>query len=259
MLTSPLLSDLSPAIRHGFFTRQGGVSTGIYASLNCGLGSDDDRAAVQANRARVAEALGQPADRLVTVHQVHSPDVVTVREAWSHDAAPKADAMVTDVPGIALGVLAADCAPLLFADAEAGVIGAAHSGWKGALYGVLGATVMQMERLGAKRSRIRMAIGPCIGPDSYEVSDGFVATFIDKDAASADYFAPAERDGHAYFDLPGYLLMQARRMALADAGWIGADTLPDEAQFFSYRRTTLNGGGDYGRMISAIVLDPARN
>lgn len=250
-LTSPLLSDLP----HGFFTRNGGISKGIYESLNCGFGSDDNKIAVGENRARIAKHLG--ATHLLTVHQIHSADVVTVTEPWLPDAAPRADGLVTKTPGIALGVLAADCAPLLFADSAAGVIGAAHAGWRGAFGGVAARTVEAMVALGAKRANISCAIGPCIGPASYEVSLDFMNTFIDADENNVEFFIPAEREGHAMFDLPGYLVKQIGKLRIAGVEWVEADTLPDTGRFYSYRRVTLAGGGDYGRQLSAISLPPA--
>ncbi|MFD2264798.1 peptidoglycan editing factor PgeF [Lacibacterium aquatile] len=255
MSLSPLTSPQLAGLPHGFFTRKGGISKGIYDSLNCGLGSDDNPIAVGENRSRVAKYLG--ADQLLTVHQIHSPDVVTVTEPWTRENTPKADGLVTKVPGIALGVLAADCAPLLFADKDAGVIGAAHAGWRGAFGGVAARTVEAMVALGAKRGSIRCAIGPCIGPASYEVSLDFMNTFVEADEGNVEFFIPAERDGHAMFDLPGYLLKQIGKLRIGGVEWVEADTLPDDARFFSYRRVTLAGGGDYGRQISAICLPTA--
>jgi YfiH family protein len=252
MSLAPLTSPLLNGIPHGFFTRKGGISKGIYDSLNCGFGSDDNKIAVGENRARVAKHL--EAAHLLTVHQIHSADVVTVTEPWLPDSAPKADGLVTKIPGIALGVLAADCAPLLFADSAAGVIGAAHAGWRGAFGGVAARTVEAMVALGAKRATIRCAIGPCIGPASYEVSLDFMNTFIDADENNVEFFIPAEREGHAMFDLPGYLVKQIGKLRIGGVEWVEADTLPDTNRFFSYRRVTLAGGGDYGRQISAICL-----
>ncbi len=243
-----------PGLRHGFFGRRGGVSTGIYASLNCGPGSRDDRAAVLENRARAAAALGlRGPDAVVSAYQVHSDRVARVTGPWD-GAAPEVDGMVTDRPGIALGVLAADCAPLLFADAEAGVIGAAHAGWRGALDGIPDATVAAMEALGARRQRIRVAIGPCIGPASYEVGPEFEARFVEADVDNARFFAPGTRDGHPHFDLPGYLEARLRGLGLACLEMCRHDTYTEPERFFSYRQARRRGEEDYGRNLSAIVL-----
>ncbi|HYD30679.1 MAG TPA: peptidoglycan editing factor PgeF [Azospirillaceae bacterium] len=253
MITLGALNDIT-GLRHGFLTRSGGVSTGLYASLNCGFGSGDSPAAVARNRALAMERLDQPADALVTVRQVHSPDVVTAREPFPHDRAPGADALVTDRPGIALGILTADCAPVLFADPKARVIGAAHAGWKGAIGGVIEATVSAMVELGAKPQRIVAAIGPCIAQRSYEVGPEFPTPFLAEDAANADLFAPSRREGHFMFDLPVYV---ARRLGRAGVDLIQRcpnDTVAEEDRFFSYRRATLRGEKDYGRGLSAIVL-----
>jgi len=250
MITLRSLDRLT-GVRHGFFIRQGGVSAGIYGSLNCGFGSDDEAANVAENRARIKGKLG--AAELLTAYQIHSPDVITVERPWQPADSPKADAPVTDRPGVALGILTADCTPVLFADAEAGVIGAAHAGWKGALTGVLEATVAAMGKLGARAGRITAAVGPCIRQPSYEVGPEFVERFTAAEAGNTDFFVPSERDGHAMFDLAGYV----RRRLDAAVGTVedtAADTCADEERFFSYRRTTLNGGGDYGRNLSAIVL-----
>ncbi|MEL7462991.1 MAG: peptidoglycan editing factor PgeF [Pseudomonadota bacterium] len=247
MTPTPVTADEITA-RHGFFTREGGVSTGIYEGLNCGPGSRDDTAAVTENRARVTAALG--ADALVSLNQVHSPDVITVTEAF--DDKPKADAMVTATPGIALGVLSADCAPVLFTDAEAGVVGAAHAGWRGALAGVTDATIEAMIALGAARERIRAVIGPTISQRAYEVGPEFMDDFLADDMESARFFAGGAGD-RMQFDLPGYLLTRLRA-AGAEARWTGHCTYSDPARFFSYRRTTHAGEPDYGRMIAAIAL-----
>lgn len=250
----PVLADslhAMPSLRHGFFTREGGVSDGVYASLNCGPGSDDDTARVAANRANVAKALGATA--LATLHQVHGRAVVTVEAGYDATQRPKADGIVTRRGDLALGILTADCAPVLFADAAAGVIGACHAGWRGALAGVTDATIAAMEGLGATRHTIRAAIGPTIRQASYEVSDPFRTEFLAADAANGAFFAPGARPGHWQFDLPGYLLkrLQAAGVAAEDTGH---DTLSDPARFFSYRRTTLRGEPDYGRQLSAILL-----
>lgn len=238
---------------HGFFTRRGGVSGGLYASLNCGPGSADDQAAVQENRRRIASALGA-GNGLVSLYQVHGREVVTVGEDYDISGPrPKADGMVTAQHGIALGILTADCAPVLLADAEAGVIGACHAGWRGALAGVTDATIEAMERLGAIRERIRAAIGPLIRQPSYEVSDSFRDGFVDAASGNAAFFTPGRRDGHWQFDLPGYLMLRLRQAGVS-AEDLALDTCADPVRFFSYRRTTLAGEPDYGRQVSAIVL-----
>jgi len=239
-------------LRHGFFTRRGGLSTGLYASLNCGPGSQDEPANVEANRHRVAAALGAGGG-LVSLYQVHGRDVVTVDRSTDPVARPKADGMVTDRPGIALGILSADCAPVLFADASAGVIGACHAGWRGALEGVSDTTIAAMEHLGASRERIVAVIGPTIAQASYEVSDPFRDIFLNADAANATFFVTGTRTGHWQFDLPGYLLARLRRAGVT-AYNTALDTRSDSTRFFSYRRTTLAQEPDYGRQISAIAL-----
>ena len=250
-ITDPSL-DL-PGIRHGFFTRKGGVSTGIYESLNCGIGSKDDRAAVLENRARLMAALGLPADQLVTLYQVHSPTVVTVTAPFE-GTPPDADGMVTTTHGLALGALSADCAPLLFADPDAGVVGAAHAGWRGALAGVGDETVMAMERLGARRSAIRAVVGPCISLDSYEVRADFAGIFMDADPANGRFFRSSPKPGHAHFDLPGYLVERLSAFGVGSVNATGHCTYKDAGLFFSYRRTTHRGEPDYGRQVSAICL-----
>jgi polyphenol oxidase len=254
MITLDVLDDGSGAIRHAFFTRQGGVSKGVYASLNCGFGSGDDPADVARNRAIAADTLGLAAERLITCHQIHSPTVLTVEQPWRREEAPRADGMVTRRPGIALGVLAADCAPVLFADANAGIIGAAHGGWRGALTGVMEATVAAMTALGAERARIHAGIGPCIGPDSYEVGPEFPGRFAEIDVASDAFFVLATRPGHFRFDLPGYIAHRLARIGLGAVADVGCDTLADPARFFSYRRACLAGERDYGRALAAIAL-----
>jgi YfiH family protein len=251
-LTHPSLDH--PSIRHGFFGRRGGVSEGIYSTLNCGFGSDDATEAVAENRARVAAQLSVAADRLLTVHQIHSPDVMIVETPWDRTAAPKADAMVTKRPGIALGVLAADCAPVLLADAEAGVIGAAHAGWRGAFGGVVHATVAAMAALGADPARIAAVIGPCIGRNSYEVGEDFRQRFIEADPADDAHFHRPAPGAKPHFDLSGYLLARTRKLGLASVERLAADTLAAPDLWFSYRRETLAGGRDYGRQVSCIVL-----
>ncbi|MBH0239293.1 peptidoglycan editing factor PgeF [Methylobrevis albus] len=253
MITAPALAAL-PGIRHGFFTREGGVSEGIYASLNTGLGSKDDRAKVLENRARIAAAIGVPAGRLVSAYQVHSPTCLVVTEPWAPEDNPEADALVTDRPGLAIATSSADCGPILFADAEAKVVGAAHAGWKGAFGGVLEATLDAMERLGARRGRIVAAIGPMISAKSYEVGPEFVQRFTDVTPDNDRFFRPSSRAGHALFDLPGYI---AARLHAAGAGTVvdlDVCTYCQPARFFSYRRMVHRGEADYGRHLSAIAL-----
>jgi YfiH family protein len=241
-------------VRHGFFTRQGGVSSGIYAGLNAGLGSDDDPALVRQNRGRVAAALGWPGKPLSTPHQVHSPDVVAISEPLAEGASPKVDALVTTTPGVIIGVLAADCGPILFADEAGGVIAAAHAGWKGAFTGVIENTVDAMVEAGARRDSIRAVLGPSIGPENYEVGPEFEARFAEADADNRRFFSPSARAGHFMFDLPAYIVARLRRAGI-DAAHTGHCTYADEDRFFSYRRTTHRREPDYGRQISAIVLN----
>ncbi|PWE52643.1 peptidoglycan editing factor PgeF [Metarhizobium album] len=251
----PIVSDRlagSGHIRHGFFTREGGVSEGLYRGLNVGLGSNDDQQKVQENRARVARWFDAPVDRLATVHQVHSPDVMVVDATYAGDR-PKADAMVTASPGIVLGVLTADCGPILFADAENRVIGAAHAGWKGALDGVLESTVEAMLTLGARREAITAVLGPSISQANYEVGPEFVERFVQRDADYAEFFAPSEKTGHAMFDLQG-LTVRRLRDAGVSAENLAICTYADTERFFSYRRTTHAAEPDYGRQISAITI-----
>lgn len=254
MITASTLNR-SGRVRHAFFTREGGVSQGLYGSLNCGFGSDDNPDRVAANRSRALDHLA--GNDLLTVYQVHSPDVVIVDEVWQPDAAPKADAMVTRRPGVALGILTADCAPVLFADGDAnggaGVIGAAHAGWKGALAGVVEATVEAMVGLGAQMSDISAAIGPCIQQHSYEVGPEFRDRFDAADPANGDFFAPSSRQGHFMFDLAGYIGARLDGLGIAFEA-TGQDTCADENRFFSYRRATHRGEKDYGRGLSAILL-----
>lgn len=253
MLTLDVLSG-DPAIRHAFFTRAGGVSGGLFASLNCGFGSGDDSDKVARNRAIAMDGLGLAADRLVTCRQVHSATVVAVEEPWRRENSPSADGMVTTRPGIALGVLAADCAPILFADPRSGVIGAAHGGWRGALDGVAEATVAAMVAHGARAADIRAAIGPCIGQASYEVGPEFPPRFLAVDPDSGAFFVPAARDGHFRFDLGGYIVHRLSRLGLAAIECSGCDTAADPDRFFSYRRGCLVGERDYGRALAAITL-----
>jgi polyphenol oxidase len=241
-------------VRHGFFGRAGGVSSGLYASLNCGLGSADVRKLVLENRSQVAAQLGTTGDRLLTCYQVHSAEAVIVDRPWAPDAQPKADALVTRTRGLALGALAADCAPVLFADTKAGVIAAAHAGWKGALGGVVESTVVAMESLGSRRADIRAALGPCIGPEAYEVGPEFETTFVTSDPSHANYFQPRGPAGRAHFDLPRFVTdrLHAAGIGSIDRAW--RCTYTHNADFFSYRRTTHLGEEDYGRQISAIML-----
>jgi len=253
-----ILADIldAPGIRHGFFTRMGGVSKGLFASLNCGFGSGDDAAMVAENRTRVAEALDLGPERLVTCYQIHSAEIVEVETPWRREEAPKADGMVTTVPGIALGVLAADCAPVLLSDAEARVIGACHAGWRGALSGIVDATLEGMLRRGARLDRIAAAVGPCIGKASYEVGPEFPAPFLAEAPENAVLFARAPRAGHSLFDLTGYVLRRLGRLGVARLTHTGGDTLAEEDRFFSYRRACLRHERDYGRLLSAIALEP---
>ncbi|MEI4262884.1 peptidoglycan editing factor PgeF [Roseovarius sp. D0-M9] len=246
-----LTADSLAPLRHGFFTRRGGASSGIFAGLNCGHGSSDQREIVAINRARVAEAMDVPPDHLQTVHQVHSADVAVLDAPLPER--PRADAMVTRTPGIALAILTADCQPVLFADAKAGVIGAAHAGWRGALDGVLERTVDAMEGLGAARADIAAVIGPSISQAAYEVGADFVAAFIAQSADHARYFAPGE-NGKMQFDLPAFGLARLRAAGVGRAEWTGHCTYGDETRFYSYRRTTHRGEADYGRLIAAIRL-----
>ena len=240
-------------VTHGFLGRRGGVSTGVVAGLNVGTGSADDPAAIAENRRRAAEAVLSDAT-LVTVYQVHSPDVVTVTAPIAFDARPHADAMVTDRPGLLLGILTADCAPVLFADREAGVIGAAHAGWKGAIGGVTDATIAAMETLGADRARIAAAIGPCIAQASYEVDAGFARRFEADDPANERFFA-AGRPDHFQFDLEGYVAHRLAAAGLRRVELLGLDTYADADRFYSYRRATHRREPDYGRQISIIGLE----
>jgi YfiH family protein len=251
-IEAPPLAAL-PGIRHAFFTRQGGVSKGIYGSLNGGVGSNDDTAAVAENRRRMAAHLDVAPDRLISLYQVHSADVLTVTGPWPGER-PRADGLVTDRPGLALAVASADCGPLLFADAQARVIGAAHSGWKGAFTGVAEATLAAMEKLGAERSRIVAVLGPTIGRTAYEVGPEFIARFRKQDVENERFFAPSNKEGHAFFDLPGYLAMRFARAGVGQFVNLDLCTYSDPARFFSYRRTTHRGEPDYGRLISAITL-----
>ncbi|MFM9890451.1 MAG: polyphenol oxidase family protein [Rickettsiales bacterium] len=275
--THPLLAS-HPTIAHGFFGREGGVSTGIYTSLNCGPGSRDAPDAVRENRRRVSAAMGFEATHLCSLYQDHTADAMVVRTPLG-DERPRVDGFATNIPGILLGILAADCAPVLFADASAGVVAAAHAGWKGSFTGIIENTVVAMEALGAKRQNIQAVVGPCIAQPSYEVGPEFVARLVEADAANAQYFESARHPGAGrdlqqkelllreipglarddsqqklQFNLPAYVLMRCGQAGLRNAEWIGMDTRPDNSPFFSYRRKTINGEADYGRQISVIGL-----
>lgn len=254
MITVSALNGVQ-RIRHGFFTRESGVSSGIYASLNCGYGSQDDPANVAANRARALQQLDLEPHALATVEQQHTSTVVTVGDDWTTDSRPVADAMVTNIPGMALGVLTADCAPVLLVDTRATVIGAAHAGWRGTLGGVLENTVAAMVSLGAKPSRIVAAVGPCIAQRSYEVGPEFPAPFLAEDPENHFFFVGSSRNGRHYFDLPGYIARRLARNGVGEVARTPCDTCREESRFFSYRRSQLKGEGDYGRMLSAIVLE----
>lgn len=251
-ITSPDLAHES-GIRHAFFTREGGVSTGIYASLNGGLGSNDDQGHVAENRARMAAHLRVDSDKLISVYQVHSPDVEIVTGPWPAER-PKADAMVSIAHGVALAVSSADCGPILFADSEAGVIGAAHAGWKGAFGGIVGATVTAMEKLGARRERIIAVLGPTISAAAYEVGPEFIERFKGENATFSRFFHASERPARAMFDLPAFIAHRAHEAGIGRFIDLALCTYRDEARFYSYRRTTHRQEADYGRLISAIAL-----
>jgi YfiH family protein len=244
----------APGIAHAFFTRRGGVSRGVYATLNGGTGSGDDPAAVAENRRRMAARLGVAGSCFLVPYQVHSADAVTVATPWAADERPRADGIVTAAAGLALAVTGADCGIVLFADAEAGVIGAAHAGWKGALGGVIEATVAAMAALGAARTQIRAVLGPTIGPGSYEVGPEFVERFVAAGESRHEHFRPASRPGHFMFDLPGFILMRMRRAGVGRCLDLGLDTYADAERFFSYRRCVHRGEPDYGRLVAAIAL-----
>ncbi len=241
-------------IRHAFFTRAGGVSGGLYESLNGGIGSRDDAGKVAQNRARMAAALGVAPHRLLTAYQIHSPTVVVAQTPWSHDERPRADAIVTRLRALAIGVTTADCGPVLFADPHAAVIGAAHAGWRGALAGVIEATVAAMERLGAARGQIRAAIGPMIRQGNYEVGPDLIARFAAEDRASSRFFAAAPRQGHALFDLSGYVAARLERAGVGHIQDLKFCTYAEPERFFSYRRATHRAEPDYGRHVNAIAL-----
>jgi YfiH family protein len=241
-------------IRHGFFTRQGGVSGGLYASLNGGVGSKDNVEHVAENRARMAAAVGVTPDRFVTAYQIHSPHVVVAETPWTAETRPRADAIVTRMRALAIGISTADCGPVLLADPKARVIGAAHAGWRGALTGVLETTIEAMERLGATRGEIRAALGPMIRQQNYEVGSDLIERFGTEDPASSRFFAPATREGHALFDLPGYIDSRLTRAGIRYVEDLGHCTYANPERFFSFRRTTHRGEADYGRHVNAIAL-----
>jgi hypothetical protein len=252
-LGSPLLSAI-PGLRHAFFTREGGVSEGVYASLNGGLGSNDDPAKIAENRRRMAEQMGVTPQHFFGVHQVHSPDAVVATGPWQGSSRPRADAIVTRTEGLAIGITAADCGPILLVDPKARVIGAAHAGWKGALSGIVESAVGAMEKLGAERGGIVAAIGPMIRQHSYEVGGEFIERFVEADADNALFFIPSGREGHAMFDLPGFIRMQLENAGVLMIDDLGIDTYSDE-RFFSYRRSVHNNERDYGRHVHAIALE----
>jgi len=253
MLCSPLLSSI-PGLRHAFFTRDGGVSDGVYGSLNGGLGSGDDPADVRENRRRMAEQMGVSPEYLLNVHQVHSPDAVVATGPWQSPSRPKADAIVARTEGLAIGVTTADCGPVLLVDPNARVIGAAHAGWRGALTGILESTIDAMEKLGAERKDTVAAIGPLIRQPSYEVGSEFVVRFIEADADNAMFFLPAARDGHSMFDLAGFIRMRLENAGILMIDDLDIDTYSDE-RFYSYRRSVHRNEPDYGRHVHAIILE----
>ena len=253
MIQAGLLNKIA-GIAHGFFTREGGTSEGLFSSLNCGFGSGDDLDAVARNRALVAGSMGVEADRLLTLYQEHSPRVITVSEPWRRESAPRADAMVTKERGIALGALTADCAPVIFVDGRARIIGIAHAGWKGALNGITDATIRAMEELGADRAAMVAAIGPTISAAVYEVGPEFHAGFLEADSANEAFFRRAEKPEHWLFDLPSYVLARLRRSGIGRAEDLALCTYDDEQRFFGYRRTTHRNQSHYGRLISAVAI-----
>ncbi len=252
-IESPELTSL-PCVRHAFFTRQGGVSDGLYASLNGGLGSSDDPQRIAENRRRMADHFAVSPESLLSLYQIHSADVVTVKYPWSATDRPKADAMVTDIPGLILGISTADCGPVLFADSQRPIVGAAHAGWRGAFAGVLEATIAAMENLGAKRKDIVAILGPTIGRDAYEVGPDFPTPFIDRDSDDASFFRESVQPGHFLFDLPGYVVKRLEAAGLGEVADLNLCTYSDETRFYSYRRATHRKENDYGRLISAIGL-----
>lgn len=252
MVQAKTLAAVS-GIRHAFFTREGGVSKGLYESLNAGVGSGDDPAKVTENRARMAQAVGVTPARLLTAYQIHSPDVVVAETPWTAETRPRADAIVTRVPGLAIGVSTADCGPVLMADPKARIVGAAHAGWRGAVSGVLEATVAAMENLGARRPDIVAAIGPMISQRNYEVGNDLIDQFTRADPDNARFFAPG-RPGHAQFDLPGFIADRLARAGIGQVEDLATCTYADPRLFYSFRRTTHRGEPDYGRHINAIAL-----
>ena len=254
MLTLGPLNEIA-AIRHGFFSRNGGVSEGAYGSLNCGYGSGDEAGRVTENRARAMARIEFESDRLVTAYQCHSAEVAVVEAPWEREAAPKVDGLVTRQPKLALGILTADCAPVLMADAMGRAIGAAHAGWRGALNGILEATIDSMVGLGAKREAIVVGVGPTIGQRSYEVGPEFPAPFLAQSEDNDDFFYPAHREGHFMFDLRTYIARRLGRAGVGRVQLLPCDTCAEENRFFSYRRACLRGESDYGRNLSAIYLD----
>jgi YfiH family protein len=253
MLSSSLLAAV-PGLRHAFFTREGGVSDGVYAGLNGGLGSNDDPERVRENRRRMAEHMGVAPAQLLSVHQIHSPDAIVATGPWEGPARPKADAIVTANPGLAISVTAADCGPVLLVDPNARVIGAAHAGWKGALTGIVESTIEAMEKLGAERGHMLAAIGPLIRQHSYEVGGEFVERFLDADADSAMHFIPSRRDGRAMFDLAGFIRTRLENAGVLMIDDLGIDTYSDE-RCYSYRRSVHRKEPDYGRQVHAIALE----
>lgn len=252
-VTASSLSELA-GLRHGWFTREGGVSEGIYASLNGGLGSNDDRPAVIENRSRMAAHMAVQPERFLSVWQVHSADVVTVSGPWTGER-PKADALVTATPNLAISIATADCGPILFADARNRVIGAAHAGWQGAFKGILEATLDAMEALGAKRASTHVVIGPMLSQLNYEVGPEFVARFMEQSAQNTAFFVPSQKEGHAQFDLPAYIRMRLNKAGVGAVEDLALCTYADEQRFYSYRRCTHRKEADYGRLISAIKLE----
>jgi YfiH family protein len=253
IVTSPLLERL-PGVRHAFFTRAGGVSGGIYASLNVGRGSRDDPAAVAENRTRAAAHFGQPVERLLACYQVHSARAVIAEAPWGK-ARHEADGVATAAPGLVCGALSADCAPILFADPQARVVASAHAGWRGALGGIVDATVGRMIELGAEPARITAVVGPCIAPASYEVGEDFLQTFMAQAPEAERFFSPGIVPAKRQFDLPGFVLDRLAQAGVGEAAWVGHDTCAEEAAFFSNRRAVRRGEGDYGRLLSAIMLE----
>jgi len=253
VLTAKNLATL-PNIRHGFFTRTSGVSEGVFASLNCGYGSGDDQARVKENRRACARHLSVEESCLVTAYQQHTADAVIAETAWTHDDAPVADAVVTRTPNLAVGVLTADCVPVLFADNANSVVAAAHAGWKGALTGILEATIQAMESLGAERIHIKAAIGPSIAQPSYEVGPEFHERFVTEREDFAQFFESAEKNGHWIFDLPGFVRANLEALEIPDIELLGVDTYADESAFFSYRRACHQGEEHHGRQLSAIAI-----